>query len=383
MLSWATQQRYTETRATSPLIDVPFEVLFQIFAYCGSTELHCTIPFVCKHFNDCLKHIIFDSPNHGSKKQLKKWFSITCTRENMLWKDLFQKEVPSAVIIENFRYFDYHKMYVARIGVQKPLYAYNGQLDDVALRALVVFDQLNTLKTHSAMGNQSVNLFLDQTEKILLALQEQKDFLDNINLEVTKKGKQRIKSHQESLLAQFIEETAILVKGSDKTHNRTEWRIISPVNGAMASFILHQKLYPKHRVYMIREDFRLYVCIKHVNEAVREIDLQAFKDERELVYQVKNYSISLNRLWQVIQHLGLDKFTDTSCSARMSFLKMFWKMIHDELSLYTENSFSMLFESYDEIITRYLKSRSNLRMDKFFMEHMKDIKLGRIFEDSN
>jgi hypothetical protein len=347
-----------ETLAVSTLLN---DNLFHIFGFVGASELHYSVPLVCKQFRNCLKQK-WTEETSGSAF----FDNHSCVRENVLWKNLYRKHAPEIDRLTKDHYYCYRKMFLNRFQPPKLLFCFVESITDLFSDAE---EMVSSLK--KTIGAAKANKSFADVFKMLSSISDNLESMHEQSVGV----RSRLGSAQQQIekkktkpgtpvsldgfydLDKFFADTAYASykMDADSKNENIDFdgyiRIFSPFNlrSALVHITSNQEAYESLRDDGLRVDNPSYTISFSLYDTPSKgtrYDFHASGGQDK---------ISAQDIWRVIKHLEIEKVvTEPSQDAFEILLEQFFEIIGSAIHYWKRGEACCMEPTFDTIEMEYV-----------------------------
>ncbi len=311
------------------------DILFHVFEYINATDLHYSIPYVCKYFHNCIR-----VKNNDRTTGNDAFDTHACVKENVLWKQLYRAHTPSVEQLTDNHLFCFHKMYYHRYGINKPAFAYEQNMEDIKQELAQSIDFI-TKFTKRATENNSLRHLQTNMKKLESEMERISKLTSRTAGTVVVSDEPRYippaMPHMYDFFghSQIVNDLSQITRdvtftpdplgyaGSAEFFYKHKLVLISPVNGFTATFFIDAT----EAGY--QEEGR--ISFPQTSLITRsEIVLSTFNSSKTIEFDVgpaSDMNAAKNALWETIEHLGFDTYLPKNATAKMKkeMIVKFWE----------------------------------------------------------
>jgi hypothetical protein len=338
------QRTVAATVSSITIMDLPTDCLRVICEFCTSSDLHYTMPLICKHIREFLKEKWTNDHEDDSF-----FTTITCTTENLLWKDRCCQLLPKIMaMIKDDRLFNYRRYYVLKFNPLKPLFVYVPDLTNLRDKHKSTLSNSLDDFVNIANGSSPHELFSSITSFVKQLDDIKRDCIDIVQTSSANQQKMHypsIRRYEFFGIEQFLKKASIkdykekavnLYDGAEHCESGVDAFIVifSPLNGNSVKFELHCSVEGDNF-----HENAMDVQNKSITFTFTLYDKDNELESVSLLYQRKldrNYNRIITdnqhkrliqKTWQIIQCLDFHKLVINSNEANANLIEDFYNVI--------------------------------------------------------
>jgi hypothetical protein len=345
-----------ETLAVSTLLN---DNLFHIFGFLGASELHYSVPLVCKQFRNCLKEKWTEDTSGSSF-----FDNHSCVRENVLWKNLYRKSAPEIDRFTKDHYYCYRKMFLNRFQPPKLLFCFVESITDLLSDAEKMASSLK-----EAIGAAKANKSFADVFKMLSSISNNLESMHEQSVDVRSKlgsaQQQKKKTKPDTPVSlddfygldKFFADTAYASykMDADSKNENIDFdgyiRIFSPFNSRSARV----RITSNQEGYESLRDDGLCVDNPSYTISFSLYDTPRKGTHYDFHVSGRREKISVQDIWRVIKHLEIEKVvTEPSQDAFENLLEQFFEIINSAIHYWKRGKASCMEPTLDTIEMEYV-----------------------------